>query len=131
MRVCLPAVLTMVAGFACDSSPVDCSTIPPLLCSGHSQCSPDLVKRIDDQCTIHYLPVRCLAYDRPSCQLEYYIRDPAGTCWLTFECYTPPGWTADHGDACHQDQAALYTACFSDAGADGPAAARDAAAPQP
>jgi hypothetical protein len=123
------AVLAMATTSACDSSPIDCSKIAPDDCDKHPECLSYVVGRWTEQCVVQFKPVGCGAADRPSCQLMFYIRDPAGTCWTTGECFVPAGWTSDHDNTCYQSEHARYLACFPDAGAGGPSPVPDASAP--
>jgi hypothetical protein len=125
----VPAVLAMAAVSACESSPVDCSKIDPVLCDSHPECSAITVYRLDEQCVGQSRPVACRDLHRAFCQLQFYVRDPNRTCWLAGECFIPPGWTLDEGVSCLQYEGALYDSCFPDAGASGAPAVPDAGAP--
>ena len=108
--------ITLFTLASCSSKPVDCYKVAPSDCERYSQCRTIAAGRVDTQCAVLSDPVACWPNDVPGCQLEFYLRDPAGQCWGMGECFVPQGWNHDDG-SCYRTLVTISHACFpQDAG---------------
>jgi hypothetical protein len=125
------AFLALLIAPACDSSPVDCRNIAPSDCAKYPQCFTFTAARLNEQCVFETKPVGCGPDSYPVCtQYQFFVRDPAGTCWIPAVCFIPSGWTYDDGGVCGPSRQAMRDACFpKDGGVDQVPGTNDAEPP--